>query len=830
MYYSTKKMQRMQSNIEPMKNLINVLVTFLMDCDKANDLEFFETFCELNFMEDFIKLNNLSIYEISYSIIQSLSFLLVNISNTQYLFYFFSNDSINQIISIDITKYDDEYLSYYINFLKSLSMRINSETIQFFFDESTNRFPIVEQAIKLYNYSNSMISTVVHSIILALLNIGYTPIKDYFGKLPTISYFIYIVCHLRDLYQKFIEDKNDYEAYEDIIDEIMYISDILCIGIEKINYILTNAMFYYFIMPKIMIEIFNEIHSENTMIVLIALFRNIKDEHFLNLLYTICFAKKISSDLFSFCTNNDPPIRGYRFKWNEQIKVKSSFIEFICDNYSDNFFSGLRYQTCFIYEQNDYKELKKVKKEALTLSKIHKFENKVDYKDIEKKVVTFFTLEQYKEMGNYHFKLSIALGVKVGVCFDNDKKVDASFISKMHDYMNNKYDNKLKIIENPIRMKLMKMIENMNFPNEENYLILSHFLIWMIHHQSNVSEVLIAHSKLNCYTLTNYKNKNSELIDEILFELLPFDLTMSDNEEEVIKGEFYFDNNFMFSMKNIFFNFDTNTNNNYLIKRLLNLFISGVKSIELTELLCINLNNFCFTNKDTKTLTIIQYGYEILFMQIQKLSKEQKVSKEKMNEICRAVILRYARNAYNKNYYELYQKRIYSILKIKSNLKPEEKIESSLLCLFYLKNIIVRLSGRQSLLEDIYIVGQSYDFKLIKEKEYDYSIKKDSVILIDNIFIYKGSYKFKENDDKVDEYVHFDTMNYLNKTDIKVITEKKSIIVIIDKQKSLYDLTEENQKEIERIQNIVKEKKNKTTVQASELFSIEKTFNFIINN
>ena len=73
-------------------------------------------------------------------------------------------------------------------------------------------------------------------------------------------------------------------------------------------------------------------------------------------------------------------------------------------------------------------------------------------------------------------------------------------------------------------------------------------------------------------------------------------------------------------------------------------------------------------------------------------------------------------------------------------------------------------------------------------------------------------------------------MNYLNKTDIKVITEKKSIIVIIDKQKSLYDLTEENQKEIERIQNIVKEKKNKTTVQASELFSIEKTFNFIINN
>ena len=73
-------MQKSQKNIEPMKSLINVLVTFLMDCDKVNDTDFFETFCELNFMEDFIKLNNLSIYQISYSIIQSLSFLLVNIS------------------------------------------------------------------------------------------------------------------------------------------------------------------------------------------------------------------------------------------------------------------------------------------------------------------------------------------------------------------------------------------------------------------------------------------------------------------------------------------------------------------------------------------------------------------------------------------------------------------------------------------------------------------------------------------------------------------------------------------------------------------------------
>ena len=103
-----------------------------MDCDKANDLDFFEAFAELNIMDDLLKLNNLSIYQISYAIIQSLSFILVNISNTQFLFYIFSNNAINDIISIEISNFDDEYLSYYINFLKSLSLRVDCETIQFF--------------------------------------------------------------------------------------------------------------------------------------------------------------------------------------------------------------------------------------------------------------------------------------------------------------------------------------------------------------------------------------------------------------------------------------------------------------------------------------------------------------------------------------------------------------------------------------------------------------------------------------------------------------------------------------------------------------------------
>ena len=50
---------------------------------------------------------------------------------------------------------------------------------------------------------------------------------------------------------KYVNNVDSNEIYEDIIDEIMYVNDILCIGIDTINFILTNALFYYFIMPVV---------------------------------------------------------------------------------------------------------------------------------------------------------------------------------------------------------------------------------------------------------------------------------------------------------------------------------------------------------------------------------------------------------------------------------------------------------------------------------------------------------------------------------------------------------------------------------------------------
>jgi len=73
--------------------------------------------------------------------------------------------------------------------------------------------------------------------------------------LPFVMYFNFLSCGLRDLIMKLnnqinVEDQRFLISInEDIIDDILYIQDILSLKIAKINYCLINCVFYYIIMP-----------------------------------------------------------------------------------------------------------------------------------------------------------------------------------------------------------------------------------------------------------------------------------------------------------------------------------------------------------------------------------------------------------------------------------------------------------------------------------------------------------------------------------------------------------------------------------------------------
>ena len=115
--------------------------------------------------------------------------------------YIFGHSFLNELIGcthFDVTQDDDELIDYYVSFLKSLTLKLNEETVNFFFNDKFKTFPLYHQAIKFYNHKESMVRTSVRTITLTIYSIRNDKMKELFVGLPYCSYFACIACQLRD--------------------------------------------------------------------------------------------------------------------------------------------------------------------------------------------------------------------------------------------------------------------------------------------------------------------------------------------------------------------------------------------------------------------------------------------------------------------------------------------------------------------------------------------------------------------------------------------------------------------------------------------------------
>lgn len=80
---------------------------------------------------------------ISIQLIQTVSILVQNISEKAHLFYILGNPFLTQLITFEFKfSQDDELTDYFVNFLKALVLRLDNETINFFFNDRLKTFPL----------------------------------------------------------------------------------------------------------------------------------------------------------------------------------------------------------------------------------------------------------------------------------------------------------------------------------------------------------------------------------------------------------------------------------------------------------------------------------------------------------------------------------------------------------------------------------------------------------------------------------------------------------------------------------------------------------------
>ena len=453
-------------------------------------------------MNEYIYLSNSKCREINLQIIKSFAVLILNITNKITLYYIFSNNFINNIISNNnFDKYDDDFLSYYVNFLKSLALKIDLTTIQFFFHSNINSFPLLESAIKIYNHPDAMIKNVVRNIFLTICRLNYPPFFDYLCCLPSVSYFTFISCKLRDMII-YLNKENHYEKFkslqEDIIDDIIYIQDIFSLEFDKINYILTNCLFYYCIMPLILKSLIsNERGKININIALYSLnimLYYIKNENFLNMLFTLIFLPLRNKGLDKYIQNYPIQPTNYYYDWNTQKKqTLISFQTYIQYNCSGPFLRSL------IHKKNsnmiEIQEI--VNKYELISEKDDKFNPYTDefLTDITKEILSKFSNSEINIMSMYHNCLSTATGVNCGLSTKNNKYCVMEKFKKLYTkYFDESLNLRYRLINNDIKMNIYSFLNK----NDDDLILITNLFIrlFLINDNEIITKFLLREGKL----------------------------------------------------------------------------------------------------------------------------------------------------------------------------------------------------------------------------------------------------------------------------------------------------------------------------------------------
>ena len=624
--YSEKE-SKLESNIEGVCKLINLIGTYLVKGEAFNTTEsqlIFDTFCAKDFMNLLLTYSTFEIYEINLEIIKTFSFLMINIKSTTYLYYFFSKNLLNRIINKDYTKYDEEFLSYYINFLKSLSLRLDEVSVQLFYDEKKNSFPIIENVIKLYNHRDSMIRNVVRNIILNILKIKGVNLQEHFTELPSVSYLANLACHLRDICIKInndVENKNCNNLqylYDDLIDEATYIDDLLNLNLNKINYIIINCMFYYFILPVIcgaLSETTNKISKKVAVFLIIFFFINMKNEAFKNCLFSLLFFEQLSQDLDYLLTY---PQEKANYSFHPNNEKEPSFIQYISENYSSKFLLTIIQKDNIIYNKykNNYPQLGTILQKCNGM--YQKLMNKellfIDVKEkIEMILNSFFNEEESNFMSQYHLNLSMSTGLGVGqyskentgemydicfLCYINPIFVDLKGTQRTD---NSSYLNYKK---NGIKEGLDNIIEKIDDKDEDMILLINLLLFVVQQEDTNISSNLLRHVGLE-----NIRQKI--IVKESLTKKVLNLFTNKKQNDGSLLSELCLNNN----------NFNYNNEYFQIIKDHKNKLVNSITmTLNLSKLLLIQHNDNNNNSQEISNKFLLPFIYRLILLNIINLS------------------------------------------------------------------------------------------------------------------------------------------------------------------------------------------------------------------
>ncbi|CAJ1362356.1 unnamed protein product [Effrenium voratum] len=233
--------------------------------EQTNNSQFFDFFCEKSIFSDLVHVLGLrkASKKVKLQLLQTLSMLIQNIHRQTSVYYILSNNHVNRLMSTNMDFDDEEVLAYYITLMKSLAMRLDSESIKFFFIQHPEpAFPLYIEATKFFSHKDHMVRATVRTITLQVYKIQDQPMRRFVLRHAAESYFSQLAYHLQDLWLRLNAAAAKVNSEEDVSvvqrenelqqDLQIYLSDVFELGIDELNEVLADRLLNGALLPVLL--------------------------------------------------------------------------------------------------------------------------------------------------------------------------------------------------------------------------------------------------------------------------------------------------------------------------------------------------------------------------------------------------------------------------------------------------------------------------------------------------------------------------------------------------------------------------------------------------
>ncbi|KAL3642809.1 hypothetical protein CASFOL_013624 [Castilleja foliolosa] len=254
-------------------------VSELITYGDQHDAAYFEFFMEKQVMGEFVRILKISrTLTVSLQLLQTMSIMIQNLKSDHSIYYMFSNEHVNYLITYQFDFRNEELLSYYISFLRAISGKLNKDTISLLFKTQNDEvvsFPLYVEAIRFAFHEESMIRTAVRALTLNVYHVGDDAVNRFLSRAPHADYFLNLVNFFRDRcihLNLVISDasKNLHmespssilSAVDEIEDNLYYFSDVVSAGIPDVGRLIMENVLRLLIFPLILPSLRTEVVKE----------------------------------------------------------------------------------------------------------------------------------------------------------------------------------------------------------------------------------------------------------------------------------------------------------------------------------------------------------------------------------------------------------------------------------------------------------------------------------------------------------------------------------------------------------------------------------------